>query len=145
MKGKENKLGENPYPVKQLPAVIRQLHHNSLITQSFANYHSMAKSRNTSPGVTVWNITQVETELTVQLLDCGACVCYPRHPIDDHDLNKIHVRSCFLLPSSLECYHSDLFIRVVHSKQLDSTFQMRVFPFMSSLLIRTFSTECKWE
>lgn len=84
----------------------------------------MAKSRNTSPGVTVWNITQVKLDLTVQLLDCGACVCYPRHHINDHDLYKIHVRSCFLLPSSLECYHSDLSIRVVHSKQLNSTYQM---------------------
>ena len=106
------------------PAVIRQFHHNSLIIQSFVYNWSMAKSRNTSPGVTVWNITQVKSDLTVQLLDCGTCVCYPRHHINDHDLYKIYVRSCFLLPSSLECYHFDLSICVVHSKQLNSTYQM---------------------
>ena len=90
----------------------------------------MAKSRNTSPGVTVWNITQVRLNLTVQILDCSTRVCYPRHHFYDHDLNKIYIRNCLLLPSSLECYHFDLFIRVVYSEQLEGILYIRFITFI---------------
>ena len=85
----------------------------------------MSKSRNTSPGVTVWNITQVELWSTVHRLDCRSRLCDSCNRLYDHDIHQIHLWNRLLLPSTVECDYPDLPVRLVHSEQFYRTFIMR--------------------